>query len=326
MRRKKFLQQTLALVVGCSASLGSAISQEAFPNRPVKLVVPVAAGGGIDAAFRVIAPAWAEELGQPVVIENRAGAGQVLGTNVVAKSRPDGYTLLGAGAPIAFNTALGRKLPYDVNKDLAAISEVVEQPLLIAVNPSVPVKSVRELIQHAKTSQVPIQYTTGGIGSYPHLWWEMFRAKNDVPSQHIPYNGIAPALQDVVGGRVPLLIDAVVPSGAQAKAGTVRALALVGRERSKLLPEVPTLAEQGYPGFEAAPFYGVLAPAGTDSAIVQKLHRTLTAALTRPSVRSQLESQGFVVVGSSPADYASLIRDETTKWTAVIRRAGITVE
>lgn len=328
VHRKQFLQQALALVAASSSALrwGSASAQDSFPTRPIKLVVPVAAGGGIDAAFRAIAPAWAEELGQAVVIDNRPGAGQILGTNQVAKSRADGYTLLAAGAPIAFNTALGRKLPYDVATDLAPVSELVEQPLLIAVHPSVPVRSMRELIAYAKAAAAPVQYTTGGIGSYAHLWWELFQTKVGVPSVHIPYNGIAPALQDVMGGRVPLLIDAVVPTGVQAKAGTVRALALVGRERSKLLPDVPTLAEQGYPGFEAAPFYGVLAPAGTESAVLQKLHSTLVAALARPAVRSQLESQGFNTIGSAPSDYAKLIREETQKWTAVVRQAGIKVE
>lgn len=326
--RKKFLRHVAALMAagGCALGAAGAAAQEAFPSRPVKLIVPVAAGGGIDTAFRAIAPAWSEELGQQVVIDNRPGGGQVLGTNAVAKSRADGYTLLAAGAPIAFNTALGRKLPYDVSSDLIPVSEVVKQSLLIAVHPDLPVKSVRELVQYVKDAAAPLQYTTGGIGSYPHLWWEMFRGEQRLAGQHVPYNGIAPAMQDVMAGRVPLLIDAIVPSGVQAKAGTLRAIALVGKDRSRLLPDVPTLTEQGFSGFDAGPFYGILAPAGTSATVIAKLHSTLTAALARPAVRTQLEGQGFIVVGGSPAEYSKLIHDETARWSDVVRRAGIKVE
>lgn len=322
-RRKIAALLTGAVAICCGTN---APAQQAFPTRPITLVVPVAVGGGIDTAFRAIAPVWAQELGQSVVIENRPGGGQVMGTNTVAKARPDGYTLLGAGAPIAFNTALGRKLPYDVGKDLKAVSEVVKQPLLIAVSKDFPVKSVRELISYASAAKEPLLYATGGIGSYPHLWWEMFRAENKIASQHVAYNGIAPAMQDVMAGRIPLLIDAIVPTGVQAKAGAVRALAIVGKDRSPLLPEVPTLAEQGYSGFEAAPFYGILAPAGTDDNVVQKLQKTLAAALSKPKLRALLEEQGFIVIGSSPAQYAELIHNETEKWAAVVKQAGITVE
>jgi tripartite-type tricarboxylate transporter receptor subunit TctC len=224
----------------------------------VRLVVPVAAGGGIDTAFRTIAPAWGELLGQPVVVENKPGGGQVLGSDQVAKSKPDGYTLLAAGVPIAFNTALGRKLPYDAVKDFTPLSLVVTQPLLVVVNPSVPVKSMAELVAYAKAQPKPLQYTSGGIGSYGHLWWEMFRTRQQVAGEHIPYNGIAPALKDVMGGQVPLLIDAIVPTGAQVQAGTVRGITIVSAQRGKSLPNLATLSEQGFAGFDAAPFYGVL--------------------------------------------------------------------
>ncbi|MBP6368822.1 MAG: tripartite tricarboxylate transporter substrate binding protein, partial [Burkholderiales bacterium] len=238
------------------ALVAPAAAQEPFPSRPVKLVVPVAAGGGIDTAFRAIAPAWSEKLGQQVVVENKPGGGQVLGSDLVAKSKPDGYTLLAPGVPIAFNTALGRKLPYDAIRDFTPISHVVSQPLLVVVNPAVPVKSMPELFAHAKAQKSPLQYTSDGIGSYGHLWWEMVRSREKIDGQHIAYNGIAPALKDVMGGQVPLLIDAIVPTGAQVKAGTVRGLAIVSSQRAKSLPDLPTLAEQGYTGLDAAPFYG----------------------------------------------------------------------
>ena len=308
------------------ALVSPAPAQEPFPSRPVKLVVPVAAGGGIDTAFRAIAPAWSEKLGQQVVVENKPGGGQVLGSDFVAKSKPDGYTLLAPGVPIAFNTALGRKLPYDAIRDFTPISHVVSQPLLVVVNPNVPVKSMAELFAYAKAQRAPLQYTSGGIGSYGHLWWEMVRSRQGIDGQHIAYNGIAPALKDVMGGQVPLLIDAIVPTGAQVKAGTVRGLAIVSAQRAKSLPDLATLAEQGYTGLDAAPFYGVLGPAGMDPAVVQKLSSSLQQALAMPAVREKLQDLGFDVVASSPEAYGKLIRDEIERWSKVVRDQGIKVD
>ena len=302
------------------------LAQEPFPSRPIRLVVPVAAGGGIDTAFRAIAPAWGEKLGQPVVIENKPGGGQVLGSDQVAKAKPDGYMLLAAGVPIAFNTALGRKLPYDALKDFTPLSIVVTQPLLVVVHPSVPVKSMAELIDYARKQPHPLPYTTGGIGSYGHLWWEMVRAQQNVPGQHVAYNGIAPALKDVMGGQVPLLIDAIVPSGAQVQAGTVRGIAIVASKRATSLPNLPTLSEQGVTGLDAAPFYGILGPAGMDASVVQKLHTTLTQALADPAVREKMQALGFDVVASTPEAYAKLIRDEIGRWSKVVRDQNIKVE
>ena len=315
-----------ALVLPLAALASVAAAQEPFPSRPVRLIVPVAAGGGIDTAFRAIAPAWSELLGQQVVVENRPGGGQVLGSDHVAKSKPDGYTLLAAGVPIAFNTALGRKLPYDAVRDFTPLSIVVTQPLLVVVHPGVPVKSMPELVAYAKAQPQPLQYTTGGIGSYGHLWWEMVRSRHNVPGQHIAYNGIAPALKDVMGGQVPLLIDAIVPSGVQVQAGTVRGIAIVASRRASSLPDLPTLAEQGYPGLDAAPFYGILGPAGMDAAVVQKLHSTLMQALAQPAVREKLGALGFDIVASAPDAYAKLIRDEIERWSKVVREQNIKVD
>ena len=316
---------TTALLFATAASM-PADAQEVFPSRPVKVIVPVAAGGGIDTAFRTIGPFWSELLGQPIVIENKPGGGQIVGSDLVAKSKPDGYTLLGAGVPIAFNTALGRKLPYDALKDFTPISEVVSQPLLIVVNPNVPVKSMAELVAYAKKQPTALQYTTGGIGSYGHLWWEMFRQKQGFDGQHVAYNGIAPALKDTVGGQVPVLIDAIVPTGTQIKAGAVRGIAIVGATRSKMLPDLPTLAEQGYVGLDAAPYYGVLGPANLDPVALQKLSSTLMQALALPALRGKLQEQGFDIVASTPDTYAKLIRDEIVRWSKVVKDSGIVVD
>jgi len=316
-----------ALVALAFASAATyTLAQEAFPTRPIHLIVPVAAGGGIDTAFRTIGPYWSELLGQPIVIENKPGAGQVIGSDAVAKAKPDGYTLLAAGVPIAFNTALGRKLPYDAVRDFTPVSLVVTQPLLIVVSPTVPAKDMRELLAYAKAQASPLQYTTGGIGSYGHLWWEMFRDRQKVAGQHVPYNGVAAALKDVVGGQVPLLIDAIVPTGTQVQAGTLRGIAIVSPQRSKLLPGVPTLSEQGYPGFDAAPFYGVLGPAGMNAAVVAKLQSTLAQALALPALRDKLQEAGFDVVGSTPQAYATMIASEIERWGQVVKAQNIKVD
>ncbi|MFO1397245.1 MAG: tripartite tricarboxylate transporter substrate binding protein [Burkholderiales bacterium] len=323
---RSLLHLLMPVAAGLALACAPVHAQEAFPAHPVKLIVPVAAGGGIDTAFRAIAPVWSEHLGAQVVIENKPGGGQVLGSDLVAKAKPDGYTLLAAGVPIAFNTALGRKLPYDAVKDFTPLSLVVSQPLLIVVNPSVPAKTMAELVTYAKAQKQPLQYTSGGIGSYGHLWWEMFRSRQGIAGEHVAYNGIAPALKDVMGGQVPLLIDAIVPSGAQVQAGTVRGLAIVSAQRARSLPNLPTLREQGFAGFDAAPFYGVLGPAGMDPAVTQKLNATLVKALQVPALRDKLQELGFDVIASTPDAYAKLIRDEIDRWSAVVREQNIKVE
>lgn len=315
----------LAVAAACAVPAAT-VGAQSFPSQPVRLIVPVAAGGGIDTAFRAIAPAWGEELGQSVVVENKPGGGQILGSDLVAKAKPDGYTLLAAGVPIAFNTALGRKLPYDAIKDFTPLSIVVTQPLLVVVNPGVPVKTMGELVAFAKAQKQPLQYTSGGIGSYGHLWWEMVRSQQGFAGEHVAYNGIAPALKDVMGGQVPLLIDAIVPSGAQVSAGTVRGVAIVSGQRAKSLPGLATLTEQGFTGLDAAPFYGVLGPAGMDPGVVQKLNATLVKALNRPAVRDRLQDLGFDVIASSPEAYAKLIVDEIARWSKVVKEQNIKVE
>lgn len=314
------IASTLALL--CS----SAQAQDAFPDRPVKLIVPVAAGGGVDTAFRTIAPYWGELLGQSIVVENRPGAGQVIGIDAVAKSKPDGYTLAGVGVPIAFNTALGKKLPYDPIKDLSPVAEVVVQPLLIVSHPSVPVKNFKELLDWARKQPSAISYTTGGPGSYAHLWSEMVASQQRQAWQHIGYNGVAPALRDVIGGQIPVLVDAIVPTGVQVKAGKVQGLAIVRSKRSPLLPDVPTLQELGIQMPDAAPFYGVLGPAGMPPAVLNKLNDTLVRALKLPALQAKLSEMGFDTVAGSPDDYGRKIRSEIDLWTRIVRENNIKVD
>jgi tripartite-type tricarboxylate transporter receptor subunit TctC len=297
----------------------SAQAQDAFPERPIRLIVPVAAGGGVDTAFRTLAPVWGELLGQQIVVENRPGAGQAIGIDAVAKAKPDGYTLGGVGVPIAFNTALGRKLPYDPLKDITAVGEVVTQPLLLVSHPSVPARNVRELLEGSRQQGKPLLYTSGGPGSYGHLWFEMVAAQQNLPRQHVSYSGVAPALKDVMGGQVPVLIDAVVPTGVQVKAGTVRGLAIVRAARSPMVPDVPTLAEQGFQMPEAAPFYGVIGPAGLPPAVLAKLNDTLVRALRQPALQAKMSDMGFDIVAGSPEAYARKIRQEIELWSRIVK-------
>jgi tripartite-type tricarboxylate transporter receptor subunit TctC len=290
------------------------------------MVVPHPVGGGVDIIARSLGEHLRASLGQPIVVENKPGAGQIVGSDFVAKAKPDGYTLLAAGVPIAFNTALGRKLPYDPLRDFTPLSLVVTQPLLIVVNPAVPASNMRELLAYAKAQPAPLHYTSGGIGSYGHLWWEMFRDKQGAAGQHVPYNGVAVALKDVMGGQVPVLVDAIVPTGTQVQAGTVRGIAIVGAQRAKSLPNTPTLAEQGYAGFDAAPFYGILGPAGMPPAVTTKLHSTLAKALANPTLRGKLQDLGFDVVASSPDAYAKLIKSEIDRWSSVVKAQNIKVD
>lgn len=310
-----------ALLFFIAWSLSTAWSQEQFPDRPVRLIIPVAAGGGIDTAFRTIAPYWSEALGQPIVIENKAGAGQIIGIDAVAKSKPDGYTLGGVGVPVAFNTALGKKLPYDPVKDLQAIAEVVTQPLIVVSNSSVPVKNFKELMEWSIKQNVPTSYASGGPGSYGHLWFEMIVSQQKLNFQHIAYSGVPPALRDVLGGQVPILVDAIVPTGAQVKAGKLQGLAIVRSKRSPILPDVPTLEELGIqmPGAAPAPFYGVIGPNLMPAKIVNKLNQTLVKALSNPVLQNKLAEMGFDTVAGTPEDYAKKIRNEIELWSRIVK-------
>lgn len=319
-----FVRTILFLSIWMMGQTGHA--QSSFPERPIKLIVPVAAGGGVDTAFRTLAPFWGELLGQPVVVENRPGAGQVIGIDAVAKAKPDGYTLAGVGVPIAFNSALGKKLPYDPVKDLTPISEVVTQPLLVVSHPSFHAKNFKELLDSTKQNTDALSYTSGGPGSYGHLWFEMVASQYKLNRQHIGYNGVAPALRDVMGGQVPVLIDALVPTGTQVKAGKLNGLAIVRSKRSPMFPDVPTLLEQGVNLPSAAPFYGVLGPAGLPQDVLAKLNDSLVRALKSPTLQAKLTEMGFDVVASSSEEYGKKIRSEIDLWSRIVKENQIKVD
>jgi tripartite-type tricarboxylate transporter receptor subunit TctC len=289
-------------------------------------VVPFAPGGALDTVARLVSQKLAERLGQPFVVENKPGAANMIGNDLVAKAAPDGYTLLFAAAPIALNQALGIKTPYDAQKDLAPISLVASGGVLVLVHPSTPYRTMQDIVQAAKASPNGLNYATAGVGSMPHLIGEGWKVQTGANLVHIGYKGSAQAMQDAVAGTVTVLLDGYIPSGAQVHAGKLRAIAYGAPTRSALLPDVPTTAEQGFPELVGGGFFGLMAPAATPKAIIDKLHATVREVTRQPDVRERLIQQGYEVHGSTPAEYAAYIRREIERWTPVVKAAGIKPE
>ena len=261
-----------------------------------------------------------------LLVENRGGAGGVIGMDAVAKSAPDGYTLCFCAAPIALNTALGMKLPYDPYADFAPISLVASIPALIAVHPDTPYRSVQNLVDAAKANPAGLTYAFANVGAITHLMGEALRAKTGANMTYVAYKGAGQAIVDVVSGRVPVFFDALVPTGAQVQAGKLRAIAIASRERSPLLPDVATVVEQGFPELLGSGFYGLLAPGKTPRAIVEKLHAAAVASVNQTDVREKLLAQGYEVIVSTPEEYTAYIRREIERWTPIVKAAGIKVE
>jgi len=300
-------------------------AQATWPERPVTLVVPYTPGGVTDALARNVAKALGERLKQPVVVENRAGGGANIGAAHVAKSNPDGYTLLmGSAATHAINSSLYQKLTYDHLKDFAPISFIAQVPNVLVVHPSVPANNVKELIAHAKANPGKLNFGSSGAGGTIHLSGELFKSMAGVQMTHVAYKGSAPAVNDLLGGQTQVMFDSsVVP---HVKAGKLRALGVTSAKRSSALPDVPTIAEAGLPGYEATAWFGILAPAGTPEPVITRLNTELSAVLRDPAVTKWMEGQGFDVAGGSPADFAAHIRKETAKWARVVKESGATAE
>lgn len=323
--RRSLLGASVAVLLSSTAVVPTAIAQSAqdYPTRPVKLIVPFAPGGATDTAARMLAERLSERLKQPVVVENKAGANNIIGNDAVAKAAPDGYTLLFAAAPFALNVALGMKLPYDINKDFVPISLVCAAPIVVFAHPSTPYKTLNDIVAAAKAAPAGLNYATAGAGSMPHLIGEGLKAKTKVNLQHIGYKGAAPALQDAIAGTVPVMIDAYIPTGVQAVAGKLRAIAVASTKRLAVLPDTQTVVEQGFPELTGAGFYGLLAPAGTPAAIIDKLHKATVSSVNDTDMRDRLVKQGYEVHASTPAEYAAYVRREIDRWTPIVQAAGI---
>lgn len=314
-------------LAGCLCALATfASAQEAFPQRPIKLVVPYAAGGPADLLGRMVADKLPARLGQPVVIENKGGSGGHLGGEAVARSAPDGYTLV--LTTIAHNGAvkLYRNLRYDPLVDLQPVVLLAESPSVLLVHDSVPARSLKDFIALAKAKPGGLSYGSAGNGSAMHMAAELYKSMAKVHAVHIPYRGGAPAMADLLGGQVHFLFESVGTSHQYIKTGRVRALAVTSEKRNASLPDVPTMAEAGVPGYSSMPWYTISAPRGVPPAVVAKLNAEINAVLKMPDVLQKLESLGVLAIGGSPADAQRRNQAETRKWTAVIESARMQAE
>lgn len=319
----KSLLRALALV----AVTFSAASAQDFPNRPITLVVPYAAGGGNDAMARIAGEKMGRPLGQQIVIENRGGAGGVIATRQVAKATPDGYTLvIGGTGTLAINPTLYSNVGYDPRKDFTPIGLIGTSQLVILVHPSVPAQSVKELIALAKKEPGKLNYASAGVGSGIHLSTEYFRHEAGITLTHVPYKGSGPALQDLVGGHVSIYFSSMPPAIGLVRDGKVRALAVTGLQRSPLLPDVPTVAEAALPGFEAVLHYGIVGPAGIPKDIVTKLNAALRTAVMAEDFKTKLAADGTEPLASTPEEYATDIDKEETKWSTIVKKSGAKAE
>jgi tripartite-type tricarboxylate transporter receptor subunit TctC len=320
--------RVLSVVVVIAAAAGTAMGQApSYPARPIRLVVPFPPGGATDILARDVAQKLTEAWGQSVVVDNRPGAGGNIGSELVAKALPDGYTLLmGTVGTHAINASLYAKMPFDHIKDFAPVILVAGVPNVLVVNPALPVNSVAELITYAKANPGKLNFASSGNGTSIHLSGELFKVMAGVQMTHVPYKGSAPAVADLISGQVQLMFDNLPPSLPQIKAGKLRALAVTSTARAPALPEVPTMAEAGLPGFEASSWFGVLAPAGTPPAIIAKLNGEIGKWLATPEAKEQLSKQGAAAAGGSPEDFAKHIAAETTKWAKVVKESGAKID
>jgi tripartite-type tricarboxylate transporter receptor subunit TctC len=315
--------KTLLCALTALAVPGSAAAQ-AYPNRPVRLIVPFAAGGGTDTLARMIAQRLTDTLGQTVVTDNRPAVDGVVGSDIVAKAVPDGYTLLIVSSSHAINPALGKKLPYDTLRDFAPITHTATQQLLFVVHPTVPARSIREVIDLTKAKPDGLNY--GSSSNAVALPMELFKAMAGVRIQHIPYKGSGPMLSDLLGGQIQMAIAGAVASLPHVKTGKLRGLAIGDSKRSEFAPDIPTIAESGVPGYHATIWTGMLAPARTPSAIIERLNRDAIAIVQAPEFRQRLAAMGADTVGSTPATWGRFIGEEIAKWARIAKIAGMKAE
>lgn len=299
---------------------------QAWPTKPLEIVVPFAAGGGTDILARLVAPGLGSALGQQVIVVNKPGASSIIGTDLVAKSQPDGHTLLLIDSSITVNPSLRKNLPYDALKDLKAVVHAASAPVLLVTHPSVPAKSAKELVDLARKQPDKLSYASGGNGASTHLAGELFKLAAGVRILHVPYKGVGAAFVDVVGGQVSMIFAGIGTAGGFVTEGKLHPVALTGSQRNPAMPNVPTFAEVGLPSVDSSTLWGFLVAAGTPLPIVERLNTELTKVLKNPAVQARLIELGYTVGGGSPDAYAQLLRSETAKWQRVIEQAGIRIE
>jgi len=315
----------MALMIGMAAVAGSATAQT-WPAKPVRLVVPYPAGGPTDIVARMIGQRLQTQTGQPFVIENRAGAGGNTGAEVVARSAPDGYTLLVATTAHAINPSLFKNLGYQFSRDFAPISQLTSGPLVVVVHPGVAARTIPELIALAKATPGRMNFGSSGNGQSTHLSAELFNAMAGTQIRHIPYKGSAPALADLIGGQTQVMFDTMLSAMPHVRSGKLRALAVTSARRSAAAPDLPTVAEAGLAGFEAIAWNGLVAPAGTPREVLARVSAELRSALEQPEVRERFEAQGFTAAWSTPEVFSAFIATEIDKWGRVVKTSGATVD
>ncbi len=320
-------RKTLLLALGLVATaLTTSAAAQAYPGKPVKIIVPFAAGGPADNYARFIAQRLQDSLGQSFVVDNRPGAGSIIGTDIVAKAAPDGYTLLMMSNTHTVNETLIPAKPFQLMRDFVAVAPVNYSDLVLVANPALPASSLKDLVQQAKARPGKFNYASSGPGTPYHMAGELFKSMAGVYLVHIPYRGSSGARTDVIGGQVDVMFDAVTTMAEQIKAGKVKAIATTGRTRSDVLPDVPTMNEAGVPGYEATIWLGLMAPRGTPKAVVDRLNEAVSKIASQPEVRQLWVKQGAVPLVMTPEVFDSYIRDDITKWSRVIKTAGIKVD
>ena len=321
MRAARLLATFVALVLSLAA-----LAQSPYPNKPVTLIVPYPPGGATDVVARVIGEKLGTAFGQPVIVENKSGANGAIGSEFVAKAPPDGYTILfGYIATHGINPGLS-KLPYDAVKDFAPIAQISEAPIVLVVNPSLPAKTVQELIALAKAKPGSISYASAGNGTAPHIAAELFKQMTGVDMVHVPYKGSSPALTDTLSGQTQVMFPSLVAASGHMKSGKLRGLAISGKARSPLFPSLPTVSEAGVKGFEITQWYGFFAPAKTPKEIVDRLNQEIVAVMNDPETKAKFAAQGADIVTSSPEAFGNLVQSEIAKWRQLIKTAKITAD
>jgi tripartite-type tricarboxylate transporter receptor subunit TctC len=316
-----------ALVAVAASAAPVTATAQAYPTKPITIVVPFAAGGTTDILARVIGQALHKELGQSVIVDNRAGAGGNIGGALAAKAQPDGHTLfMGTVGTHAINQSLYKKMPFDPIKDFAPLTRVAMVPNLLVANPAKPYKSVKELVAYAKANPGRVNFGSSGSGSSIHLSGELFNALAKVDMVHVPYKGSAPAVSDLLGGQIDIMFDNMPSAIQHVRAGKLRALAVTTAKRSPELPDVPTIAEAGVPGYEATSWFGMFAPAATPAPVVAKLHAALVKVLADPEVKKKLAEQGAEPYSEKPEQFGEFIRKETAKWSKVVKDSGASAD
>lgn len=316
------VQRSMRLLSFIACLAAATAGAQTYPVRPIHLIVPFPPGGVTDIVGRIIAQRLSEGLGQQVVVENRGGGNGAIGAALASKAAPDGYTLLMGTATHAINATFMPSADFDLQRDFVPVSLVASVPLLLAVNPSMPVKDVKSLVDYAKANPGKLNFASGSTGSASHLAGEMLKTAGGIQMTHIPYKGGGPAVQDLIAGHVGLMFENMPSILPHVQAGRLRGIATTGPKRSPAIPELPTMIESGFAGFEAGSWYGIFAPAGTPPEIVERLHAEVVKALKTPEMQKQLSAQGADPVGNSPRQFADFIRAEIAKWAKVIRDSG----